>query len=183
MKRVATVAGIFALCLAALFLWNRNYEKETRLCYEACIEPIEYQSLKIYCVADVIKSGSRYDIVALHLPFGHTLFCEDETLYDWKRNDNTMLLSCENDRYRVSVDLGDTATGDSLQKIDSLYVRNAGAAYGSKQSDTFHYDFSDTVCPHGRTISNENRIYFYDVRDADILGYTKCKWCNEHLNE
>lgn len=182
MKKFPTTAVIFVLCLVALFFWEHNYEKETRLSYDAWIEPVDYQSLKIYCVADVIKSGSQYNIITLHMPFGHTLFCEDEALYDWKRNDNTIRLSCENDWYRVSVVLGDAATEGSLQKIDSLYVRNIGVAYGSKQSDTFHFDFSDAMCPHGRTISAENKIYFYDVRDADILGYTKCKWCNEHLN-
>ena len=185
-KKAAKIMVISLLVILAFKLINLYENREWRESYEAYIVPTEYESLKIYCIIDVIQNPRRTLISELHFPFGHSQFCDssyrsDDDYYDWKRCDNYVNIHSDYDTYEVQVVLDNIATQESYEELDSLYERGIGEAYASKNSDVFHIRFSKSDCPHGKTIEGKNKIYFYDHRDAEIMGFRICSWCQNNL--
>lgn len=180
---IKDIAVIFLIPLAivvVISIWQKWYTRDQYISYEAYIEPADYTTLPIPCVAEVIKSGNSYKISELHFPFGHSRYFDDITLYDWDNAKNGGRVRTDENSYDVMITLGKEVSDSSFQSLDLLYERKYGEAYASKKSDVYHIHFSGIDCPGGQQIMQENCANFYDCRDAEIMGFRVCDWCREH---
>ena len=185
-KEIAKFIGIPLLIILICNFIGIQRDKEWEASYEAYITPTDYESLKIYCIADVNRNSRRGVVLEIHFPFGHSQFCDspydpDKSYYDWDRLDNYVYIISENDTYEAQIVLEEIATQDSYKQLDSLYWRDVGEAYASKIGDVLHIYFSGLSCPYGESIESDNLIRFYDYRDAEIMGFHICSWCQNNL--
>lgn len=123
----------------------------------------------IFCIASVCKEDSSYTAYNLLLPYGSSV--EIEGLYDPELG--CFHLELGEHYHYCKLEIGVPATSTSFELLSHITVSDSGDFCGSRISKTYHL----LDCPHVKSISPENFIYFESDAEADVLGYLFCLDC------
>lgn len=146
------------------------YEKSSyRVDYDALLEI--NGDTTIFCIATV-EHDEGYRIVKLSLPYGKEQFPDDS---EFKQDSSPISLRLGHEGWRCELTLDALATETSYEALNSYGTSSVGDFCASKKSDTYHLK----GCSHIKSIKEENLIYFKYCSDAEVLGYTMCRDCQE----
>lgn len=127
---------------------------------------------EIFCIATIEPCYGEYKVVKISLPYGKTQFPEDT---NFGKDDDKISLSLGCEGWGCDLILDGLASESSYTILSSYIVSNYGDFCASMESDTYHL----ANCRYIKNIKDKNLVCFQSKRDAEVLGYSFCKTCQE----
>lgn len=188
--KLLKIVFVFCVLVGGVNLLLSNLYSNTKMgsLYEASEYDASYEALiyingtPSFCIADISRRVDyeedargnyereyNYWIEEIHLPYGNTEYIGDIYYPD----DDINTYSLGEWGYSCDLVLREPVTDISYKLLEAEIVSSYGDFCGSRNSTIYHL----LDCPTARNISDSNYIYFSDIIEADILGYSACKLC------
>lgn len=146
------------------------YEKGT---YEESYEAyLRIDETLVFCIVDIEKYEGTYHIWSVHLPYGRTIYPDEE--YN-PESTNTYFWGNWKREHDCTLELQSIATDASYEYLKNVVPLSRGECCASRESDIYHF----VGCQYVKEIKPKNLIYFESVAMADIFDFELCDVCDE----